>query len=153
MQMLTILKMLTGYRELTKAEKSPFKHAHFAFFPLKPRRMANRHCNHLSLKCESEMKVSLVIFSAHCALFPSPGSPGESPIFSPTSWVPAAVHFVTVIRSRPTGRLSGSAPASPWERMRERRRRGGHWSQGLSATVSIFRGITHFGPQGCSREE
>lgn len=102
-----------------------------------------------------ECLVSLAICSPICALFHSLGSLGESLIFSPSSWVPAAERFVSVILSRSAELLTGPVPASPWKRKREREgaRQGGHWSQGLSATASIFRGITHFGLQGCSREE
>ncbi len=49
----------------------------------------------------------------------SPGSLGESLTFSPSSWVPVAVRFVTVILSRSEELLSGSVPASLWKEMRE----------------------------------
>lgn len=136
-RLVLILEIPTGYRELNKVVKSPFKYFHSAFLPLKPHwprvtavcvaHFRNTHSIVLEMWKWNERRdclVSLVICSPHCALFCSPGSLGESLIFSPTPWVPAAVLFVTVILSRPTGLLPGSVPASLWERERNRGRHG-----------------------------
>lgn len=73
------------------------------------------------------------IYSPHHALFRSPGSLGESLIFSPSSWVPAAVHFVAVILWRPEEQLFGSVPAP----MRKKVREGGSEERSLvSRTLS-----------------
>lgn len=119
--------MLTEYTKLNKVVKSPFKHFHCAFLCLKPLRMTACHCSlcstfekhrlvcpwNVKVKCKKRVPGEAVY---RFSLSRSPGSLGESLIFSPTSWVPAAVQFLTVILSRPTELLSGSVSASPWER-------------------------------------
>lgn len=55
--------------------------------------------------------------------------------------------FLTEILSpQASPRLSASCA-------RKRGGQGGHWSQGLTATVAVFRGIAHFGLQSCRSED
>lgn len=92
----------------------------------------------------------LVIYYPHCTW----GSRGESLVFSPTPSMASCCFCctcLTEILSESTGLLHGSVPALLEKR--DRGGQGGYWSQGLSATVAIFRGIAHFGLQSCRSEE
>lgn len=131
-----------------------FKHFHSAFFPLKPWLFAtvvfvahfrNTHSFVLEMWKWNERRgclVRLVIFSSYRALFCSPGSLGESLIFFILILGASCCLLWNCNSIKAAELLSGSVPASPWKRKWERGRQGGHWPQGLSPTLSIFRGIT-----------
>lgn len=134
-QILNILEI-----RLYEVVTSPFKHFHSALFPLKPWLFAtvvfvahfrNTHSFVLEMWKWNERRgclVRLVIFSSYRALFCSPGSLGESLIFSFSSWVPAAVYFETVILSRPQS--SSQVQCQPHHE-KESEREGGKEVTGL----------------------